>query len=100
MKLAVVAPLAVRLSSVSARASRSGLSWSSASSFAASVFASASTSRSASRSEEHTYELQSLMRNSYARYCLKKKNTQKQTGTKNHHEPTHSQLNNNKTTNQ
>src|SRR3546814_6164604 len=26
------------------------------------------------RSEEHTYELQSLMRKSYAVYCLKKKN--------------------------
>src|SRR3546814_9240374 len=29
------------------------------------------------RSEEHTSELQSLMRNSYAVLCLKKKNTQK-----------------------
>src|SRR3546814_6872254 len=28
------------------------------------------------RSEEHTSELQSLMRNSYAVFCLKKKNTQ------------------------
>src|SRR3546814_9878854 len=27
----------------------------------------------AERSEEHTYELQSLMRNSYAVFCLKKK---------------------------
>src|SRR3546814_3871099 len=27
------------------------------------------------RSEEHTSELQSLMRNSYAVFCLKKKNT-------------------------
>src|SRR3546814_1214743 len=27
------------------------------------------------RSEEHTYELQSLMRNSYAVFCLKKKKT-------------------------
>src|SRR3546814_8864629 len=27
------------------------------------------------RSEEHTSELQSLMRNSYAAFCLKKKNT-------------------------
>src|SRR3546814_10727770 len=26
------------------------------------------------RSEEHTFELQSLMRNSYAVFCLKKKN--------------------------
>src|SRR3546814_9455197 len=30
------------------------------------------------RSEEHTSELQSLMRNSYAVFCLKKKKTQKQ----------------------
>src|SRR3546814_8514813 len=29
---------------------------------------------SATRSEEHTSELQSLMRNSYAVFCLKKKN--------------------------
>src|SRR3546814_9244426 len=29
------------------------------------------------RSEEHTSELQSLMRNSYAVFCLKKKKTQK-----------------------
>src|SRR3546814_5431766 len=29
------------------------------------------------RSEEHTYELQSLMRISYAVFCLKKKNNQK-----------------------
>src|SRR3546814_9575747 len=28
-----------------------------------------------SRSEEHTSELQSLMRNSYAVFCMKKKNT-------------------------
>src|SRR3546814_7121801 len=31
-----------------------------------------------SRSEEHTSELQSLMRISYAVFCLKKKNTQQQ----------------------
>src|SRR3546814_3897268 len=31
------------------------------------------------RSEEHTSELQSLMRNSYAVFCLKKKNNTKQT---------------------
>src|SRR3546814_9205503 len=31
------------------------------------------------RSEEHTSELQSLMRISYAVFCLKKKNTQTQT---------------------
>src|SRR3546814_1377214 len=34
---------------------------------------------SGSRSEEHTSELQSLMRISYAVFCLKKKNEQKQT---------------------
>src|SRR3546814_5800431 len=33
----------------------------------------------AKRSEEHTSELQSLMRISYAVFCLKKKNTQHQT---------------------
>src|SRR3546814_2082162 len=32
---------------------------------------------SASRSEEHTSELQSLMRNSYAVFCLKKKKQKK-----------------------
>src|SRR3546814_8776139 len=32
----------------------------------------------ASRSEEHTSELQSLMRNSYAVFCLKKKTQHKQ----------------------
>src|SRR3546814_5441362 len=35
------------------------------------------------RSEEHTSELQSLMRNSYAVFCLKKKNTT--TPNTNHH---------------
>src|SRR3546814_5154347 len=34
--------------------------------------------RSADRSEEHTSELQSLMRISYAVFCLKKKKTQQQ----------------------
>src|SRR3546814_1802569 len=33
-----------------------------------------SSSRCRTRSEEHTSELQSLMRNSYAVFCLKKKN--------------------------
>src|SRR3546814_1852435 len=33
-----------------------------------------STATACSRSEEHTSELQSLMRNSYAVFCLKKKN--------------------------
>src|SRR3546814_5289655 len=35
-----------------------------------------STTCGISRSEEHTSELQSLMRSSYAVFCLKKKNTQ------------------------
>src|SRR3546814_4328544 len=34
---------------------------------------SASRARAVDRSEEHTSELQSLMRNSYAVFCLKKK---------------------------
>src|SRR3546814_1993887 len=38
------------------------------------VSANAGPSRSAMRSEEHTSELQSLMRISYAVFCLKKKN--------------------------
>src|SRR3546814_3501384 len=33
--------------------------------------------KAAQRSEEHTSELQSLMRNSYAVFCLKKKNKHK-----------------------
>src|SRR3546814_3324938 len=36
------------------------------------------------RSEEHTSELQSLMRISYAVFCLKKKNTQKHTNQHTH----------------
>src|SRR3546814_4189419 len=40
---------------------------------------SAPTSTSLKRSEEHTSELQSLMRISYAVFCLKKKNNQQQT---------------------
>src|SRR3546814_1847421 len=39
----------------------------------------------AARSEEHTSELQSLMRISYAVFCLKKKTSQPQ---KEHHKPT------------
>src|SRR3546814_1017145 len=35
------------------------------------------TGRTGHRSEEHTSELQSLMRSSYAVFCLKKKNTTK-----------------------
>src|SRR3546814_5569787 len=36
------------------------------------------------RSEEHTSELQSLMRISYAVFCLKKKNTQQQQASNNY----------------
>src|SRR3546814_10832929 len=36
------------------------------------------------RSEEHTSELQSLMRISYAVFCLKKKNTQKNINNRRH----------------
>src|SRR3546814_10414747 len=35
--------------------------------------------RQSTRSEEHTSELQSLMRNSYAVFCLKKKNKKQKT---------------------
>src|SRR3546814_3194826 len=38
------------------------------------------------RSEEHTSELQSLMRNSYAVFCLKKKNTNDYQTSKSHHD--------------
>src|SRR3546814_7698241 len=53
------------------------------------------------RSEEHTSELQSLMRNSYAVFCLKKKNTDRhgilyahyqhltRLDTHNYHQPPH-----------
>src|SRR3546814_9171367 len=40
------------------------------------------------RSEEHTSELQSLMRISYAVFCLKKKKTKKEK----HHKSTHKKL--------
>src|SRR3546814_4521167 len=38
-------------------------------------FGAVAVGRKSERSEEHTSELQSLMRNSYAVFCLKKKNT-------------------------
>src|SRR3546814_1169235 len=41
--------------------------------FAMDTFGEAITSRDQARSEEHTSELQSLMRISYAVFCLKKK---------------------------
>src|SRR3546814_2115258 len=45
------------------------------------------------RSEEHTSELQSLMRISYAVFCLKKKNTQRHKQPKvNHNTPMKTQL--------
>src|SRR3546814_6230588 len=40
------------------------------------------------RSEEHTSELQSLMRISYAVFCLKKKNSQPNSNTTTNHEKT------------
>src|SRR3546814_6695319 len=40
------------------------------------------------RSEEHTSELQSLMRNSYAVFCMKKKQEQKQQTQHNDHKKT------------
>src|SRR3546814_9625795 len=43
------------------------------------VLSTSSFSGHGSRSEEHTSELQSLMRISYAVFCLKKKNTNKVT---------------------
>src|SRR3546814_9915400 len=45
--------------------------------------------RTADRSEEHTSELQSLMRSSYAGFCLKKKKHKKSTNKQklNKHEP-------------
>src|SRR3546814_1693449 len=48
--------------------------------FTASVVASGTGKVTASiRSEEHTYELQSLMRTSYAVFCMKKKNNKRYT---------------------
>src|SRR3546814_6432441 len=41
------------------------------------------------RSEEHTSELQSLMRISYAVFCLKKKTKQKRNDKENHNTDTH-----------
>src|SRR3546814_4804330 len=43
------------------------------------VIAAAAAKRDEERSEEHTSELQSLMRISYAVFCLKKKTTQNKT---------------------
>src|SRR3546814_8115037 len=50
--------------------------------------AAASAPTPAARSEEHTSELQSLMRISYAVFCLKKKNTGKD-NTQQHLQTTH-----------
>src|SRR3546814_6028224 len=52
---------------------------------------------SSRRSEEHTSELQSLMRISYAVFCLKKKTTHKPTTTP-HRTPTPQHTNSNHTT--
>src|SRR3546814_2629159 len=49
--------------------------------------------RPTERSEEHTSELQSLMRNSYAVFCLKKKNKNKANNTS--YDQTITQLHNN-----
>src|SRR3546814_7919409 len=54
--------------------------------FAGTIVAHASRSTITWRSEEHTSELQSLMRISYAVFCLKKKNENtKQSHTLHHH---------------
>src|SRR3546814_6421381 len=45
----------------------------------------------AGRSEEHTSELQSLMRNSYAVFCLKKKKNTNNNHTTYHHNETNQQ---------
>src|SRR3546814_3317259 len=55
--------------------------------FACSIPFVLSSSRRAGRSEEHTSELQSLMRSSYAVFCLKKKTkSNKQTKSTNKHQ--------------
>src|SRR3546814_5454105 len=51
---------------------------------ASSRSSSRSTATSTTRSEEHTSELQSLMRISYAVFCLKKKNTEHNSKTRGH----------------
>src|SRR3546814_3794750 len=53
-------------------------------SFGAEVFATASAAHAEYRSEEHTSELQSLMRISYAVFCLKKKTKKDYTYIKKH----------------
>src|SRR3546814_7853666 len=52
-----------------------------------------STIHAAGRSEEHTSELQSLMRISYAVFCLKKKKEQKTTESKKDKSVPHSKIN-------
>src|SRR3546814_9724411 len=64
-----IVPRQARAPSIRSSKSRSGVS--ATAKPAATPSASASTSRG--RSEEHTSELQSLMRISYAVFCLKKK---------------------------
>src|SRR3546814_1062003 len=53
------------------------------------------TTQDSNRSEEHTSELQSLMRNSYAVFCLKKKKTRK-TNQQNIHNTIHIRKNTHK----
>src|SRR3546814_8218665 len=69
---AATATICTRLTIMLARCSRAKLACASAS---PASFRGLSTSRRGSRSEEHTSELQSLMRISYAVFCLKKKKT-------------------------
>src|SRR3546814_5196022 len=59
---------------------------------------SSSTVTSASRSEEHTSELQSLMRISYAVFCLKKKKNKKSSNRTYPETPKHIITSNNTTT--
>src|SRR3546814_4158352 len=70
----------------------------SASSFAAEVWSAATSSAlktlsSTRRSEEHTSELQSLMRISYAVFCLKKKNETLDTSKSGNKQPEHKKHN-------
>src|SRR3546814_8466173 len=52
------------------------------------------------RSEEHTSELQSLIRTSYAVFCLKKKHTKPHIYAHSNHKPTHAHIPHKHTTHQ
>src|SRR3546814_1763314 len=72
--------------SVSPRYStRAAMSWATAQRMKNSPQPVPDTPQRSSRSEEHTSELQSLMRISYAVFCLKKKNHNQQHNTLTHH---------------